>query len=80
MSKLQLVAGIGILLVMTALGAIIGGAAMAVTALIVAGGAHFIGFITMATAQAVALWIIGVGAIIGGVKFAIIALAAAASK
>ena len=79
MSKLKLIAGFAVLLVIGALGAIIGGAAMAVTALIVAGGAHFIGFISMATAQAVALWIIGAGAIIGALKAVIITLAAGAS-
>ena len=79
MSKLQLIAGFAVLLVIGTLGAIIGGAAMAVTALIIAGGLQFLGFITMATAQAVALWIIGAGAIIGALKAVIISLAAGAS-
>lgn len=79
MSKAQLIAGFVVLLLVAALGAVIGGAAMAVTALIIAGGAHFIGFLSMATAQAVALWIVGAGAIIGALKAAFIALASAAT-
>lgn len=79
MSKLELVAGLAVLLVVAALGAIIGGIAMAVTALIIAGGLQFLGFITMGTAQAVAIWIVGISAVIGAIKAAIITLAAGAS-
>lgn len=79
MSKLAFVAGFVVLLLVAALGAILGGIAMAVTALIIAGGLQFLGFITMGTAQAIAIWIVGIGAVIGALKAAILTLAAGAS-
>lgn len=79
MSKKELVAGLAALAFTFAIGAISGGLGMATTALIVAGGAHLIGFLTAGTAQAVALWMVTGGALVGGVVWSLTALVAGAS-
>lgn len=65
--KLKAVGAIIGVLVVLALGAIAGILSAATTALIVAGGAYFIGFVSMGTAQAIAVWFVAGGAILGGV-------------
>jgi len=47
---------LGALAVAFLIGAVSGALGMATTALIVAGGSYLIGFISMGTAQALALW------------------------
>ena len=74
MSKGQLLVGLGAILLVAFVGAVAGALGMAVTTLIVSGGAYFIGFVTMGTAQAIALWMVAGGAFlgaIGGTAFAL---------
>lgn len=63
----RLLIAIGSLLVAALLGAVCGALGTAVTALIVAGGSYYIGFIGIGLAQAVALWMVAGGALIGAV-------------
>jgi len=74
MSKTEIAVGLVALLVPFALGAIAGILGTATTALIVAGGAYLIGFISMGTAQAIAIWMVAGGALLGGVVGALQAL------
>ena len=79
MSKTQIAAGLATLAVVFAIGAIAGAIGTATTALIVAGGAYLIGFISMGTAQAIALWMVAGGALLGGVGWSLWALVLGAS-
>lgn len=74
MAKGQLLVGLGALLLVALVGAVAGALGMAVTALIVSGGAYFIGFVSMGMAQALALWMIAGGAFLGAIGGAAFAL------
>ena len=74
MSKGQLLVGLKAILFVAFVGAVAGALGMAVTALIVSGGAYFIGFVTMGTAQAIAIWMVAGGALLGAVGGAAFAL------
>lgn len=78
MSKTEIAVGLGALAVTFLIGAVAGALGMATTALIVAGGSHLIGFISVGTAQAVAIWMVGGGALLGGVGWSLMALVTAA--
>lgn len=77
MVNTDLILGLAGLAFVFLLGAIAGALGMATTALIVAGGAHLIGFITMGTAQALAIWMVAGGALLGGIWWAFWTLAVA---
>ena len=64
-SALKLGGGMVALLVALAVYAIIGALSMATTAFVVAGGAVLLGFTTLGTAQAIALWVLAIGAVLG---------------
>jgi len=74
MSKGQIAVGLAALLLVAFVGAVAGALGMATTALIVAGGSYLIGFLTMGTAQAVALWMVAGGAFLGAIGGALFAL------
>jgi len=80
MSKGEIAVGLLALTIPFALGAVAGVIGTATTALIVAGGAYLIGFISMGTAQAVALWLVAGGALLGGVVGALQALLLASAS
>jgi hypothetical protein len=46
-------------------GAIIGAVSMLTTAIVIAAGGYFLGFVTLATAQAITLWLVVIGSVIG---------------
>lgn len=74
MSKGELLVGLGALLLVALVGAIAGVLGTATMALIVAGGAYYIGFLTMGMAQAVTLWMVAGGAFLGAIGGAVFAL------
>jgi hypothetical protein len=78
----KLTAGLGAIgfIIGVAIGAVAGILGSATTALIVAGGAYFIGFVTMGTAQAISIWMVAGGALLGGVAGALQALLLASAS
>jgi len=65
MSKLQALGGLVLLLAAVALYAVSGAVSFGTAAAVISGTALLFGIISMGTAQAVFLWIIGAGAILG---------------
>jgi len=63
----QVAVGIVGLAVAFAVGAISGALSVATTAFVIAAGAHLVGFVTLGTAQAIALWFGAGGALLGGI-------------
>lgn len=61
MTLLKVLTGI----VITIVAALAGAISMGTTAVVIAGGLYFLGFVTMGTAQAIFIGVVGVGAVVG---------------
>lgn len=79
MSKLQLVAGLAVLLVVSLIGAALGAISIGATGLLIAGGLKFLGFVGLGTAKAIFIAIASVGAVVGAVFAAFWTLAMGAT-
>ena len=78
MSALKVIGSLLGVLLAASIGAVGGAISTGVTAVVVAGGLHLLGFVTMGTAQAVFIWFIAGGAVLGAVGWVLWSLAVAA--